>query len=50
MEQLTRPLQRRLHAEQLTFAALQAEVRRDRAMQLLTTTDSPVYEMAFMLG
>lgn len=45
-----RTLQRRLAAEDTTFAALLDDVRRDEARRYLTTTDMPMGQIASLLG
>lgn len=46
----TRTLQRKLAGEGTTFATLLGEVRFSQALYLLEHADSPVYEIAFVLG
>jgi AraC-like DNA-binding protein len=45
-----RTLNRRLHEEGVTFAALLAQARYDLARQLLRDTQLPVHEIAYLLG
>jgi len=46
----TRTLQRKLAEQGTTFATLLGQVRFSQALYLLEHADSPIYEIAFVLG